>query len=135
MWPGLKSRFAPSRGESQSGISRPACAGNSHRRRAGPGVSLCCWVRYGGFIGALSHGFCSRCNRLRLTADGKLKPCLASDEEVDVKQALRQGAGEEELKALFLRALDLKPSQHQLQQYEEHERIMCQIGGVNRLWS
>lgn len=82
-----------------------------------------------GFIGALSHGFCSRCNRLRLTADGKLKPCLASDEEVDVKQALRQGAGEEELKALFLRALDLKPSQHQLQQYEEHERIMCQIGG------
>jgi cyclic pyranopterin phosphate synthase len=82
-----------------------------------------------GFIGALSHGFCQRCNRLRLTADGKLKPCLASDQEVDVKEALRCGAGEEQLQALFARAVALKPSQHQLEQYEEHERIMCQIGG------
>lgn len=82
-----------------------------------------------GFIGALSHGFCHRCNRLRLTADGKLKPCLASDQEVDVKQALRGGADEEELKTLFSRALALKPLHHQLQEYEEHERIMCQIGG------
>lgn len=82
-----------------------------------------------GFIGALSHGFCHRCNRLRLTADGRLKPCLASDKEIDVKQVLRRGADEKELKALFSRALALKPSHHKLQQHKEHERIMCQIGG------
>jgi cyclic pyranopterin phosphate synthase len=82
-----------------------------------------------GFIAAMSHGFCHRCNRLRLTADGKLKPCLASDQEVDVREALRQGANQEVLKTLFARAIALKPSEHRLQQYEQHERIMSQIGG------
>lgn len=82
-----------------------------------------------GFISALSHNFCHACNRLRLTADGKLKPCLASDLEVDVKGALRSGAGEEELKALYQQAVALKPSRHQLQRYQEHRRHMNQIGG------
>jgi len=82
-----------------------------------------------GFIGALSHNFCHRCNRMRLTADGKLKPCLASDLEVDVKGALREGASREQLQALFWQALVLKPSRHQLEQYQEHTRIMNQIGG------
>ncbi len=82
-----------------------------------------------GFIAALSHNFCQHCNRLRLTADGKLKPCLASDLEVDVKGPLRSGADEEELQALYRRALALKPSRHRLEQYQEHQRLMNQIGG------
>ena len=44
-----------------------------------------------GFISPLSRHFCSECNRLRLTADGKLRPCLFSDREVDVRTALREG--------------------------------------------
>ena len=98
---------------------------------AGPAQVFCYRQGLGtiGFIAALSNGFCQRCNRMRLTADGKLKPCLASDLEVDVKEALRRGADEEELQALFKRALVLKPSQHYLGQYVKHERIMHQIGG------
>ncbi len=44
-----------------------------------------------GFISPLSRHFCSECNRLRLTADGKLRPCLFSDDEYDVRTALRAG--------------------------------------------
>ncbi|MDK2784625.1 MAG: 3,8-cyclase [Bacillota bacterium] len=82
-----------------------------------------------GFIGALSETFCARCNRLRLTADGKLKPCLASDVEVDVRGLLRRGAGNQELEGAFRQALELKPSHHDLASYPGHARVMCQIGG------
>ncbi|MDI3538809.1 MAG: 3,8-cyclase [Bacillota bacterium] len=82
-----------------------------------------------GFIGALTESFCKRCNRLRLTADGKLKPCLASDVEVDVKRLLRRGASADELKEALRRALELKPARHHLENYAKHARVMCQIGG------
>jgi cyclic pyranopterin phosphate synthase len=82
-----------------------------------------------GFIAALSEAFCARCNRLRLTADGRLKPCLASDVEVDVRGLLRGGAGTGELKGAFRRALELKPTHHDLASYTGHTRVMCQIGG------
>ena len=79
-----------------------------------------------GFISPLSRHFCSECNRLRLTADGKLRPCLFSDREVDVRTALREG-GEEAVYNCFLEALNLKPDEH-------HDRVgternMSQIGG------
>ena len=78
-----------------------------------------------GFISPLSRHFCSECNRLRLTADGKLRPCLFSDREVDVRTALREGG--EEAVYCFLEALNLKPDEH-------HDRVgternMSQIGG------
>ncbi|HHY92159.1 MAG TPA: GTP 3',8-cyclase MoaA, partial [Firmicutes bacterium] len=82
-----------------------------------------------GFIAALSQPFCAHCNRLRLTADGKLKPCLASDVEVDVRGLLRDGATERELEGAFRRALELKPAHHDLAGYAHHARVMCQIGG------
>jgi cyclic pyranopterin phosphate synthase len=79
-----------------------------------------------GFISPLSRHFCSECNRLRLTADGKLRPCLFSDHEVDVRAALREG-GEEAVYAAFLEALNLKPDEHH--DKVGTERNMSQIGG------
>ena len=79
-----------------------------------------------GFISPLSRHFCSECNRLRLTADGKLRPCLFSDREVDVRTALREG-GEEAVYNCFLQALDLKPDEHH--DKIGTERKMSQIGG------
>ena len=79
-----------------------------------------------GFISPLSRHFCSECNRLRLTADGKLRPCLFSDKEIDVRAALREG-GEDAVYECFLRALDLKPDEHH--DKVGTERKMSQIGG------
>lgn len=62
-----------------------------------------------GFIGALSHNFCESCNRLRITAGGRLRLCLFSDEEVNVKKALRQGLNTEELVLFFRQAVLRKP--------------------------
>jgi cyclic pyranopterin phosphate synthase len=83
-----------------------------------------------GFISAISHHFCYRCNRLRLTADGRLRPCLLSDYEIDLKGPLRSGATVEELKALLLQGIRSKPSNHHLAASKHPERrLMSQIGG------
>ncbi len=79
-----------------------------------------------GFISPLSRHFCSECNRLRLTADGKLRPCLFSDEEIDVRTALHDG-GEDAVYECFLQALHLKPDEHH--DKVGTERNMSQIGG------
>ena len=79
-----------------------------------------------GFISPLSRHFCSECNRLRLTADGKLRPCLFSDREIDVRAALREG-GDEAVYDCFLQALNLKPDEHH--DKVGTERNMSQIGG------
>lgn len=79
-----------------------------------------------GVISAISNHFCASCNRLRLTADGKIKPCLFSDTEYDIRSALRKGS-EEEVLSVFKAALSHKPSGH------EHRvgtrRTMSQVGG------
>ncbi len=67
-----------------------------------------------GFIGALSHHFCEKCNRLRLTADGNLRGCLFSDHETDIKTALRQGKGDDYLLALIRETIINKPEKHGL---------------------
>ena len=54
-----------------------------------------------GFIGGMSNHFCAECNRLRLTADGKLRPCLLKNIEVDVKGPMRRGASDHELAGIF----------------------------------
>lgn len=82
-----------------------------------------------GFIAPLSHPFCSACNRLRLTADGKLRPCLASDLEIDLLPPLRSSAPDTELAAAFKQALLVKPAGHELWNHPAHSRRMCQIGG------
>lgn len=58
-----------------------------------------------GFIGATGHGQCARCNRMRLTADGRLRPCLLRDEEIDAREALRRGAGDTDIAACLARAM------------------------------
>jgi cyclic pyranopterin phosphate synthase len=83
-----------------------------------------------GFIGALSDHFCASCNRLRLTADGRLRPCLMSDREIDLRGALRAGADLVELQALLARAIDHKPARHRLDEaISPQDRKMAQIGG------
>jgi len=67
-----------------------------------------------GFISPLSHHFCDSCNRLRLTAGGKLRPCLLSNREFDLITPLRAGASDEELAAIFLEGARLKPMAHGL---------------------
>lgn len=85
-----------------------------------------------GFITPISDHFCDACNRLRLTADGRLRPCLLGDTEIDVKTALRAGAGDAELAALFHAAVGAKPEGHSLCRasgYPGFARRMSQIGG------
>ena len=79
-----------------------------------------------GFISPLSRHFCSECNRLRLTADGKLRPCLFSDDEYDLRGALRSG-DEDAARAVFAEALGAKPDEHH--DKVGTERGMSQIGG------
>jgi cyclic pyranopterin phosphate synthase len=62
-----------------------------------------------GFISAMSEHFCKKCNRLRLTSDGRLRMCLFSDEEVNLKELLRGGCSDAELVALIDRAIKMKP--------------------------
>lgn len=79
-----------------------------------------------GFISPLSRHFCTECNRLRLTADGKLRPCLFSDEEFDVRDALRTGE-DEAIGLIFEKVLWAKPDEHH--DKVGTERGMSQIGG------
>ena len=65
-----------------------------------------------GFISPISDHFCGSCNRLRLTADGKLKTCLFSDEETDLKGLLRSGCSDEELERKLDEAISTKPLRH-----------------------
>ncbi len=80
-----------------------------------------------GFISAMSDHFCAQCNRLRLTADGKLRPCLFSDREVDVMRALRQRGSDEAIAHALFESIGIKPDEHHHQ--EGTERRMSQIGG------
>ena len=83
-----------------------------------------------GFIGAISNHFCHKCNRLRVTADGKIKPCLESDFEIDLMNALRVQGTQEAIAEVFLKAINAKPSGHNmdLREYSQN-RLMSQIGG------
>jgi len=83
-----------------------------------------------GFITPVSEHFCFNCNRLRLTADGKLRPCLLSDYEVDLKTPLRGGADAEGLKKLIEEAVANKPQQHHIAEGDvPRQRPFSQVGG------
>jgi cyclic pyranopterin phosphate synthase len=83
-----------------------------------------------GFIGALTNlHFCETCNKLRLTCDGKLRPCLGSHLEFDIKTPLRNGASDDELRRLFLDVVDRKPEQHDFRFNYQPGRKMVAIGG------
>ncbi len=65
-----------------------------------------------GFISPLTHHFCASCNRLRLTSDGKLRPCLFSDTEIDLKSAMRSGAPDVEIERILRLSVEIKPQGH-----------------------
>ena len=75
-----------------------------------------------GVITPMTHTYCESCNRVRLTADGRLRTCLFGDHEVDLRTPLRAG---ERLEALFRQALANKP--------KEHELLQMKIGGLRAL--
>ena len=82
-----------------------------------------------GFISPLGEHFCATCNRLRLTADGRLCPCLLMEDEVPVRGALRQRM---DVTPLIEQAVTLKPRGHNLlisYALAPQSRRMCQIGG------
>jgi cyclic pyranopterin phosphate synthase len=85
-----------------------------------------------GFISPLTEtSFCSRCNRMRLTPDGRLRPCLLREDEIDLKMPLRNNASMEGLKRLILKAVASKPEHHHLEGGNVRlvKRKMSQIGG------
>jgi GTP 3',8-cyclase len=83
-----------------------------------------------GFIGAMTNlHFCESCNKLRLTCDGKLRPCLGSYLEFDIMKPLRAGASDKELKHFFLDVVDRKPEQHDFRNNYKPGRKMVAIGG------
>jgi len=93
-----------------------------------------------GFISPLSNHFCKKCNRLRLTADGKLRPCLFSETEIDIKTALRSGVPDDEIERLIKLSIQLKPEGHDmsiknselgklLSNRGDYRRPMSKIGG------
>jgi len=93
------------------------------------------WPGAAGMIGVISpvsHHFCPACNRIRLTADGKLRNCLFSDQEVDIKSPLRRGATNAELSRILRASVENKPEKHGLQSdlfRKCQSRPMVAIGG------
>jgi len=83
-----------------------------------------------GFITPVTEHFCYQCNRLRLTADGKLRLCLLNEDEIDLKEPLRSGASVAELKTLIENAIAKKPKGHHLAEGTSHKgRPFSQVGG------
>ena len=82
-----------------------------------------------GFISAMTHHFCNECNRLRLTPDGKLRPCLFSETEIDLKAPLRNDVPDRELERLLTLAIEAKPEGHALLNKAGCHRPMSRIGG------
>ena len=84
-----------------------------------------------GFISAMSHAFCGSCNRVRLTADGLLKPCLCYEDGLNVKELLRAEVSNEELQAAIAQTITSKPKCHNFCEDSgtSEKRKMVQIGG------
>ncbi len=84
-----------------------------------------------GFISSVSEPFCTSCNRVRITSDGKLRTCLFSLHETDLKEMLRSGATDDDIRAAIIDAIWKKEEGHLINQpgFVRPERTMSQIGG------
>ncbi len=84
-----------------------------------------------GFITSMSDHFCESCSRMRLTAEGGLRPCLHQDAEVDLRAVLRGGGDDREVAEAFQRAANLKWAGHQMNAFVPiySRREMVRIGG------
>jgi cyclic pyranopterin phosphate synthase len=84
-----------------------------------------------GVIPAVSDHFCGECNRLRITSDGRIRPCLFSTEEIDLREALRHTSSDGELEKLLRNAACIKPRRHHIgeESFQQGQRRMHGIGG------
>ena len=84
-----------------------------------------------GFSSPITRHFCGTCRRLRLTADGRIRPCLLSDTEIDLKSPMRGGCDDQELERLLRLSLEIKPERHYIddQGARGYKRTMSRIGG------
>lgn len=84
-----------------------------------------------GVISPLSHDYCDRCNRVRLTADGRLRLCLFGDHALDLRTPLREGASTDDLAEIFRSGMLIKPARHHLRLGETAARMRAfsEIGG------
>ena len=107
----------------------------SEKRGNGPSVhySLEGFKGKIGFISAVSHKFCDKCNRVRITADGHLKACLQFEAGVHLMPCLRGGGTDAQLEELMLKGIAAKPQSHRFDDKdyfnEKEHRNMSQIGG------
>lgn len=112
-------RLEPVSGQSQAGPS------DNYKAEGAKGVI--------GFISPITKHFCSSCRRLRLTSDGKIRPCLLSDTEIDVKSPMRGGCNDAEIERLLRLAINIKPERHYINLEEVasscYQRTMSRIGG------
>lgn len=110
-------------------VSRDRADGPATMFRAGQGAKGKI-----GFISPISHRFCERCNRLRLTSEGMLRSCLLDDRETDLRSILRQGGSEQDIQQALVTAVRNKPKGHQMEerlrnQGENCHGRMSRIGG------
>jgi cyclic pyranopterin phosphate synthase len=85
-----------------------------------------------GFISAVSHKFCSDCNRIRLTSEGLLKTCLQYGGQLNLKELLRQGISEEELEGIIGEEVKRKPHGHHFNEQstdQDEKKYLGSIGG------
>jgi cyclic pyranopterin phosphate synthase len=115
--------------EREFGTLLPISSGNS----GGPSSNFTVPGAKGiiGFISPITRHFCDSCRRLRLTADGKIRPCLLSDTEIDIKSPLRGGCSDRELERLLKLSLEIKPERHYINDASDKcfQRTMSKIGG------
>jgi len=81
-----------------------------------------------GLITPMTHPFCDSCTRLRLTPDGKLRACLFSNAEIDIRELLRSGEDDDRLREAFERSIGSK-QRHKTPDFSENKRWMAEIGG------
>ncbi len=84
-----------------------------------------------GFISPHSNNFCHLCNRLRITADGRLLLCLGNEDSISLRDLMRQGANNDEIKSAIVSALESKPERHFFDQPDQPQivRFMNMSGG------
>ncbi len=85
-----------------------------------------------GFISPISHHFCDRCNRLRLTSEGRLRSCLLHDEETDLKSVIRGGCSDADIRETLLTAIRNKPKGHQMADRLKEDGADCH-GRMSRI--
>jgi len=110
-----REHFIPT-GEIQSRVEHIGTLTPAKMKKAGPALYFSFEGAAGvvGFISPISNHFCKECNRLRLTADGKLRPCLFSETEIDLKPALRSGGTDDEIRRLIELSIVVKPKGHSM---------------------